>query len=96
MPVPRTAATGKMHVSPYAGMATNDGKGIMFVGHNGVIYPSGFLPITCGVFPRDNVVETYQQSPLFRELRNPDLLQGKCGVCKFRTLCGGSRGGATP
>ena len=63
----------------------------MFVGHNGTIYPSGFLPINCGVFPRDHVVETYQQSPLFRELRDPNQLQGKCGLCKYRTLCGGSR-----
>jgi radical SAM protein len=77
--------------SPYASLATNDGKGILFVGHNGVIYPSGFLPITCGQFPRDNVVEVYQQSPLFRALRDADQLQGKCGVCKFRTICGGSR-----
>jgi radical SAM protein len=75
----------------YTSLATNDGKGIMFVGHNGEIYPSGFMPIVCGVFPRDNVVEAYQHSPLFRNLRDPDLLQGKCGVCKFRTICGGSR-----
>lgn len=87
----RAAGIPTAAASPYASLATNDGKGIMFVGHNGVIYPSGFLPITCGIFPRDNVVETYQQSTLFRELRDPDRLQGKCGVCKFRTLCGGSR-----
>jgi radical SAM protein len=83
------------HSSPtpgqYASLATNDGKGIMFVGHNGEIYPSGFMPIVCGVFPRDRIVGIYQHSPLFRELRDPDRLQGKCGVCKFRTICGGSR-----
>jgi radical SAM protein with 4Fe4S-binding SPASM domain len=77
--------------SQYASLATNDGKGILFVGHNGVIYPSGFLPITCGQFPQDNVVEVYQQAALLKALRDPDQLQGKCGVCKFRTVCGGSR-----
>jgi radical SAM protein len=75
----------------YASLATNDGKGIVFVGHNGEIYPSGFLPIHCGTFPRDNVVDVYQHSELFQALRDPDQLQGKCGVCKFRHICGGSR-----
>lgn len=75
----------------YSSQATNDGKGILFVAHNGEIYPSGFLPIAAGVFPRDSVVATYQESALFRALRDPDLLQGKCGACEFRTICGGSR-----
>lgn len=26
-----------------------------------------------------------------RTLRDPDRLEGKCGVCEFRTVCGGSR-----
>jgi radical SAM protein len=75
----------------YSSLATNDGKGIMFVAHNGEVYPSGFMPIQCGGFPTDNVVETYQRSALFQALRNPQRLKGKCGVCKFRSLCGGSR-----
>ena len=33
----------------------------------------------------------YRESELFRTLRNADLLQGKCGQCAYRTLCGGSR-----
>ena len=35
--------------------------------------------------------EIYRDAPLFRELRDPDLLKGKCGECDFRTVCGGSR-----
>jgi radical SAM protein len=72
-------------------LGINGGKGVMFVGHTGVIYPSGFLPINCGIFPRDHVVTVYQQSPVFRALREPDSLEGKCGVCEFRHICGGSR-----
>jgi radical SAM protein len=75
----------------YSSLATNDGKGIMFVAHNGEIYPSGFMPIRCGVFPKDDVVETYQRSPLLQALRDAKRLKGKCGACEFRTLCGGSR-----
>ena len=72
-------------------LGVNDGKGVMFVGHTGLIHPSGFLPINCGNFPRDHVVTVYQQSPVFRALREPDSLEGKCRICEFRQLCGGSR-----
>ena len=33
----------------------------------------------------------YRESPLFRTLRDADNLQGKCGDCEYRNLCGGSR-----
>jgi radical SAM protein with 4Fe4S-binding SPASM domain len=72
-------------------VGTNDGKGVMFVSHTGEIYPSGFLPIRCGRFPQDSVVEVYQNSPLFQSLRDPDQLKGKCGVCEYNEICGGSR-----
>lgn len=70
---------------------TNDGKGVVFISHTGQIFPSGFLPIDCGRFPRDSVVEIYQNHPVFQALRDPDRLKGKCGVCEFRVICGGSR-----
>lgn len=75
----------------FSALGINDGKGVMFVSHKGQIYPSGFLPIECGEFPRDHVVDVYQNSPIFQALRDPDRLQGKCGVCEYRKLCGGSR-----
>jgi MoaA/NifB/PqqE/SkfB family radical SAM enzyme len=75
--------------TPIAG--TNDGKGIIFISHVGQISPSGFLPISCGQFPLDSVVRVYQESALFRALRQPHRLGGKCGACEFREICGGSR-----
>lgn len=69
----------------------NDGKGFVFVSHTGEIYPSGFLPISTGNVRRDSLGEVYRNSPLFRALRDPDRLEGKCGRCEFRYLCGGSR-----
>jgi radical SAM protein len=77
--------------SRLSSLGINDGKGIMFVSHLGLIYPSGFLPIHCGAFPRDHVVQVYQESPLFRALRDASRLEGKCGVCEYRHICGGSR-----
>jgi MoaA/NifB/PqqE/SkfB family radical SAM enzyme len=69
----------------------NDGKGVMFVSHTGLIHPSGFMPIVCGIFPLESVVRVYQDSPIFRGLRDADRLEGKCGACEYRNLCGGSR-----
>lgn len=69
----------------------NDGKGVMFVSHTGMIHPTGFLPITWGVYPLQSVVDVYQNSPIFRGLRDADRLEGKCGLCEFRNVCGGSR-----
>ncbi|MAG16763.1 MAG: radical SAM/SPASM domain-containing protein [Phycisphaerae bacterium] len=69
----------------------SDGNGVMFVSHIGEIFPSGFLPIECGRFPFDSVVDVYQRSALFVALRNPDQFKGKCGRCEYRRICGGSR-----
>lgn len=68
-----------------------DGAGIMFISHKGEVYPSGFLPLTAGRVPGDDPVEVYRQSPLFRALRALEQLKGKCGVCEYRRVCGGSR-----
>jgi hypothetical protein len=33
----------------------------------------------------------YREHPLFRSLRDPDALGGRCGRCDWRHRCGGSR-----
>ncbi|HEM47091.1 MAG TPA: TIGR04053 family radical SAM/SPASM domain-containing protein [Alphaproteobacteria bacterium] len=69
----------------------NDGDGFLFVSHTGELFPSGFLPRSAGNVRTDDLVDVYRDAPLFRELRNRDLLKGKCGVCEYRAVCGGSR-----
>ncbi len=69
----------------------NDGNGFVFISHRGDIYPSGFLPVSAGNVRTHDLVDVYRNSPLFRDLRDTSKLQGKCGVCEFRTICGGSR-----
>lgn len=85
----QSGASTRPHAFIPAGV--NDGKGIMFVSHTGLIHPSGFLPIVCGMFPLQNVVDVYQQSPIFTGLRDSNRLEGKCRKCEFRNICGGSR-----
>jgi radical SAM protein len=74
-----------------APLGVGDGKGIMFVSHTGEIYPAGFLPLGCGQFPQDSVVDVYQNHPVFLALRDPDRFKGRCGICEYRQICGGSR-----
>ena len=69
----------------------NDGKGFVFISHTGDIYPSGFLPLAAGNVRRDSLTAVYREAPLFRALRDADNLEGKCGACEYRNLCGGSR-----
>ena len=69
----------------------NDGNGFVFISHRGEIYPSGFLPVSAGNVRIRDLADVYQNSELFRALRDPDRLEGKCGVCEYRTVCGGSR-----
>jgi radical SAM protein len=87
-------AENRKHGGPAAHRAplgVGDGKGIMFVSHTGEIYPAGFLPLCCGRFPHDSVVDAYQHHPTFLALRDPDRFKGRCGICEYRHICGGSR-----
>ena len=70
---------------------TRDGKGVLFISHTGEVQPSGFLPLTAGNVRTDDLAEVYRTHPIFTELRNDDALEGKCGKCEYRRVCGGSR-----
>jgi radical SAM protein len=69
----------------------NDGNGFVFVSHIGDVMPSGLLPIVCGNVRETPLSKIYRESKVFKDLRQPDNYKGKCGVCEFRYICGGSR-----
>ncbi|MBI3927988.1 MAG: TIGR04053 family radical SAM/SPASM domain-containing protein [Armatimonadetes bacterium] len=70
---------------------TRDGRGIVFVDYKGDVSPSGFLPVVTGNVRTSTLAQIYQEHPLFRELRRAASFGGRCGVCTYRELCGGSR-----
>jgi radical SAM protein len=74
-----------------APQGVNDGDGFIFISHIGEVYPSGFLPVVCGNVREENLADIYRYSPVMIELRNKELLKGKCGACEYKRLCGGSR-----
>lgn len=69
----------------------NSGKGFMFISNLGMIYPNGFLPLPAGNVRMHSIIDVYRNDKMFKELREPGKLKGKCGACKFRGICGGSR-----
>jgi len=69
----------------------NDGKGFVFISHKGEVFPSGFLPEAAGSIREQKLSTIYRDSPLFRNLRDTAKLEGKCGACEFKEICGGSR-----
>ena len=73
------------------GFGVRDGNGIMFVAHDGTVFPSGFLPLPTGNVRRSSIVELYRSHDLFTRLRDVQQLKGKCGRCTYRLICGGSR-----
>ena len=75
----------------WATRRVNDGKGFMFISHTGNVYPSGFLPIHAGNIRETPLAEIYRNAPIFKALRDTKQLEGKCGACEFKEICGGSR-----
>jgi radical SAM protein with 4Fe4S-binding SPASM domain len=67
------------------------GTGVLFVSHQGEIFPCGYLPVEAGNVRRQPFRQIWEQSPLFADLRQPELLGGKCGVCEFKRICSGCR-----
>jgi radical SAM protein with 4Fe4S-binding SPASM domain len=69
----------------------NDGKGLVFLSHTGEIFPSGFLELSAGNVRTRFLSDAYRNSQLFQVIRDANQLEGKCGHCDYRHLCGGSR-----
>jgi len=67
------------------------GTGVCFVSHRGEVFPCGYLPVEAGNIRRQPFREIWENSSLFAELRDPDFLGGKCGLCEFKRVCGGCR-----
>ena len=91
MPAVLTTSEGPGHTVGLAPRGVNSGNGFLFVSHRGEVFPSGFLPVRAGSIRETTLARIYRDTPLFRALRDPDALAGRCGRCEFRQICGGSR-----
>ncbi|MFW5940449.1 MAG: radical SAM protein [Chloroflexota bacterium] len=94
----RQREKGRSHAHPGGPPAMNSmtkgclaGTGVVFVSHRGEVFPCGYLPVEAGHLRRQPFETIWQESPLFADLRDPERLQGKCGVCEFKRVCSGCR-----
>ncbi|MFO8083224.1 MAG: heme b synthase [Desulfobacterales bacterium] len=67
------------------------GTGFCFISHRGIVQPCGFLDVNCGDVTRQSFAEIWQNSKVFKDLRNFNGLKGKCGACEYKRVCGGCR-----
>ena len=58
---------------------------------NGDVTPCPYLPIKLGNIREKSFKEIWTSSSMFKALRAPNSLKGKCGICDYKTLCGGCR-----
>ena len=58
---------------------------------NGDLTPCPYLPIKLGNVREKSFSDIWFTSEIFKALRDPNALKGKCGACNFRGLCGGCR-----
>jgi radical SAM protein with 4Fe4S-binding SPASM domain len=73
-----------------------DGDGCIAATHycrvtpKGEVTPCPYIDTAAGSIRQQDFWEIWDHSPDFVELRHPKL-QGKCGLCEYRELCGGCR-----
>ncbi|WP_457632690.1 SPASM domain-containing protein, partial [Oceanithermus desulfurans] len=73
------------------GVHMHDAYGFVFISSQGEVFPSGFLAMSAGNIKERSLLEIYQNTELFRQLRERSYLKGKCRVCEFGNVCWGSR-----
>lgn len=74
-----------------APLGVNDGRGVVFISHTGDVQPSGFLNLVGGNVRSQPLADIYRSSAVFTHVRDFSQLKGKCGLCEFKAVCGGSR-----
>ena len=69
------------------------GRGFGFISYRGDVQTCGFLNISAGnLIENDfNFGRVWLGSEFLKEIRNPSVYKGNCGVCEYVGLCGGCR-----
>ncbi len=78
-------------VTPRGSRGCLAGISVIFVSHDGEVFPCGYLPVTCGSVRKQSLEEIWSNSAVLHELRDWERLGGRCGRCEYKTTCGGCR-----
>ena len=67
------------------------GVSFCFISHVGDAQPCGYLEIKCGNVLKKAFKDIWFGSEVFNSIRDFGQYKGKCGLCEFKTVCGGCR-----
>ncbi|MEW6501022.1 MAG: radical SAM protein [Thermodesulfobacteriota bacterium] len=67
------------------------GQLISLIDVDGNVLPCSYFPMAAGNIREKSFKEIWEQSPLFRDLRDFKAYKGRCGVCEYVNVCGGCR-----
>lgn len=67
------------------------GSGVMFISRKGIVQPCGYLPVQAGDLTKESAEKVWRNSEVFVNLRDVNLLKGKCGICEYKKVCEGCR-----
>ena len=67
------------------------GSAFCFISHTGQVQPCGYLELDCGRITDQGFAEIWNESAIFKDLRDLCRYKGKCGRCEFIQVCGGCR-----
>lgn len=67
------------------------GTGFCFISHVGQVQPCGYLELDCGNVRQTPFPQIWRESRYFRQFRDQQAYEGKCGVCEYHRVCGGCR-----
>ena len=67
------------------------GRAYCAIQPDGIITPCVYMPIKVGDLKKQTFREIWTTSPILEDLRSREDLKEHCGVCEFRSACGGCR-----
>jgi AdoMet-dependent heme synthase len=83
--------------SPYTRATGYDGGGCLAGTHycrvtpKGEVTPCPYMELSGGNVRKEGFWGVWDKSRLFQSMRNPSLLEGRCGSCEYKLICGGCR-----
>ena len=66
------------------------GSRVFFISSEGDIYPCGYLPARAGSLREEYIADIWENSLVFKELRQNNL-KGGCSFCSYKNICRGCR-----
>ncbi|TAL67210.1 MAG: radical SAM protein [Bacteroidetes bacterium] len=70
------------------------GIGLVYIKPDGDVWPCPFVEVSAGNVRELSFETIWRDSNIFQKLRDRNNLAGKCGKCRYNSICGGCRGKA--